>query len=243
MVARALEQLWLQCASWRIELSRAHLSLLNDYAELLSSYELANVIGTTNTEDIVLEHLMDSLSCFLVGDLHSQNSVVDVGTGAGLPGVPLAIVRPELHITLLEATEKKVRFLQYVKEALSLQNVRVLHARAEQAGEWPAYRETFDLAVARALAALPVVVEYCAPLVRTGGTILAMKARLSEEELLKGTAASWELGLALRGVLEVKYRVPLHQKERRLVVLDKVEATPDRFPRRVGIAKKRPLGL
>ena len=232
----------LHCASWGIDLSKGQLSLFNEYAKMLSHYPLANIIGTTTPEDIILEHLMDSLSCFLLDDLHHTASVVDVGTGPGLPGIPLAIARPELHVALLEVTEKKVRFLNYAIEALGLQNLQVLHGRAEQIGESLEYRGTFDLAVARALAALPVVVEYCAPLVQIGGSVLAMKARLSEEELAKGTNASRELKLAVRQVLAVSDRIPLQRKERRFVVLDKVEATPDRYPRRVGMAKKRPLG-
>ena len=243
MVTQPLDHLRLHAASWGIDLSRAQLSIFNEYAGLLSTYRLANIIGTTNKEAIILEHLIDSLSCFLIEDLHRKTSIVDLGTGAGLPGIPLAIARPELHVALLEVTEKKVRFLNHAKEELGLKNLQVLHARAEKIGELLAYRETFELAVARAVAPLPVLLEYCAPLVHTGGAILAMKARLSKEELAKGIKASQELRLAIRDVTDVKYRIPLHQKERQLVVVDKVEATPDRFPRRIGRANKRPLGL
>jgi 16S rRNA (guanine527-N7)-methyltransferase len=238
-----MEQLKLQSGYWGVELDRSQLSLLSEYADLLAGYELANIIGTRDRDRIILEHLTDSLSCYIVEDLRRVDSVVDVGAGAGLPGIPLGIVRPELRVALLEATEKKVRFLEYARAALGLQNIEVLHARAEDAGRKPAYREAFELATARALAALPVVVEYCAPFVRTGGMILAMKGRLPEEELSKGVAASHQLGVELREVREVKYRAQLPHKERRLVVLDKVDATPGKFPRRVGLAKKRPLGI
>ena len=159
-----------------------------------------------------------------------------------MPGVPLAISRPDLRVTLLEATERKVRFLDYTRKRLGLRNLDLIQGRVEDAGEKAAYRETFDLAVARALAELPVVVEYCAPLVRVGGEIVAMKGRLTEEELSRGVAASRELGLEIREVREVKYRAELPQKERRLVVFKKILATPERFPRRAGLAKKRPLG-
>lgn len=239
----SLEQLRLQMMDWGLGLDESRLSLLSQYADLLSGYGLANVIGTRDRDDILLDHLVDSLSCFISEDLNQARSIVDVGTGAGLPGVPLAIVRPKLRVTLLEATEKKVRFLDYVREKLGLRNVEVLHARVEDVGSGSAYRETFDIATARALAALPVVVEYCAPLVRVGGTILAMKGRLTEEELEQGIAASGELGVELREVKQVTQRTPLSQKERRLVVLSKIRATSERFPRRVGQAKKRPLGI
>ena len=237
-----LEQLRLQAEGWGVRLSRSQLSLLSDYADLLAGYELANVIGTRERHRIILEHLSDALSCYVIEDLRRVRSVIDVGAGGGLPGIPLGIVRSEVRVVLLEAVEKKVRFLKYARAALSLSNIQVLHARTEGAGKNPVYREAFDLTTARALAALPVVVEYCAPFVRVGGTILAMKGRLAEEELFMGEAASRELGVELREVREVKHHAQLPQKERNLVVLDKVGATHSRFPRRVGVAKKRPLG-
>src|ERR687893_2817244 len=238
----AIEQLRLQTSDWGIDLEASQLALLSVYADLLAGYELANVIGTRDPGKIVVEHLCDSLSCLLIGDLWSSRSVIDVGTGGGLPGVPLAISRPDLRVTLLEATERKVRFLDYTRKRLRLQNLDLIQGRVEDEGRKAAYRETFDLAVARALADLPVVAENCAPLVRVGGEILAMKGRLTEEELSRAAAASRELGLEIREVREVKYRAELPQKERRLVVFQKILATPERFPRRPGLAKKRPLG-
>jgi 16S rRNA (guanine527-N7)-methyltransferase len=236
-----MEQLRLQARDWEIELERSQILRLSTYADLLMNYELANIIGTRDRDKIVLEHLTDALSCLLVEDLRSATSLIDVGTGGGLPGIPLAIVQPSLRVTLLEATEKKVRFLEHTQSTLGLQNSQVLHARAEDAARESRYREAFKLATARALAALPVVIEYCAPLVRPRGTILAMKGRLPEEELSMGVAASGELGLQLREVRTVKCRASLPQKERQLVVFDKVAVTSDRFPRKAGLAKKRPL--
>ena len=242
MMATAIEQLRVQVRSWGIELDRSQLSLLGEYADLLAGYELANVIGTKDRKQIVLEHLVDSLSCLSAEGVQWNDTLLDVGTGGGLPGIPLSVTCTELRVTLLEATEKKVRFLEYVKMELNLGNLEVLHARVEDVGRKPEFRETFDLATARALAALPVVIEYCAPLVHPGGKIVAMKGRLSEAELSQGIKASRELGVELHEVLEVDYHVQLPQKERRLVVFDKIRATPDKFPRRVGLAKKRPLG-
>ena len=238
-----IEKLRLQSMDWGVELDPTQLSLLGEYADLLAGYELANVVGTKSRHKIVLEHLLDALSCYVVEDLCRGDSLIDVGTGGGLPGIPLGIARPELHVTLLEAVGKKASFLENARVKLGLPNLEVLHARAEDAGRKLGYKENFDIVVARALAALPVVVEYCAPFVRMGGTILAMKGQLPEEELTNGIAASRKLGVELRDVREVKYRTQLPQKERRLVVLDKVQETPDMFPRRVGLAKKRPLGI
>ena len=242
MVEKAIEQLRLQSAEWGIALNRAQQLLLSTYADLLAGYNLANVVGTSDRDEIIVEHLLDSLSCFIVKDLWQARTVVDVGAGAGLPGIPLAIVRPGLRVALLETTEKKARFLNHAQDVLGLCNLEVLHERAEEAGRKPDRREASDLATARALASLSVVVEYCAPLVRPGGVILAMKARLSEEELSTGVAASHDLGAELREVRVVEHEDQLPQKERRIVVFDKVGRTPRKFPRRVGVAKKRPLG-
>ncbi|MEJ7871257.1 MAG: 16S rRNA (guanine(527)-N(7))-methyltransferase RsmG [Rubrobacteraceae bacterium] len=241
-MTRELDQLWLQCNEWGLHLDESCLPSLGSYAEFLATYSLANVIGTQDIEHIILDHLLDSLSCLTVDQLGRAVSIVDVGTGGGLPGVPLAIARPELSVTLLEATEKKARFLEEMRTQLGLRNVRVVRVRAEELGRMPEYRDAFDLATARALATLSVVLEYCAPLVRLGGQIISMKAKLSEEELSAGIRASTQLGVRLREIHEVHYQPPLAQKERQLLVFDKVINTPSTFPRRVGLAKKRPLG-
>jgi 16S rRNA (guanine527-N7)-methyltransferase len=242
-VRTAIERLQLQCESWGLDLAPSRLSLLTVYADLLATYDLANIVGTKDREQIILEHLTDSLSCLLDGCIGPGDYVVDVGTGGGLPGVPLSVTSPEIKMSLLESSEKKVRFLEYASLKLNLGNVEILHGRAEDVGRKPQYRENFDLATARALAPLPVILEYCAPLVGTGGAILAMKGRLPEEELTQGIEASRQLGVELRKVLKVDYIAQLPQKERRLVIFNKLYETSDRFPRRVGLAKKRPLGV
>lgn len=160
-----------------------------------------------------------------------------------MPSIPLSIVCSDLQVTLVEATKKKVNFLEHVKAELQLSNLKILHARAEEVGRIPNFREAFDLATARALAELAVVIEYCAPLVREGGRIVSMKGRLEDEELSAGLKACSQLGVELHEVRQVQYRPSLLQKERRLVVLDKTSITPSSFPRRTGLAKKRPLGM
>lgn len=237
-----MEHLRLQCAAWGLELDSVKLSSLDLYADLLTGYSLANVVGTKDREQIVLGHLLDSLSCTTVAQTWSARSIVDVGAGGGLPGVPLSIVRPDASLTLIEAAEKKVRFLQYIKAELELSNLLILHARAEEVGRDPTYRETFDLATARALATLGVVIEYCAPLLRRDGYIISMKGKLSEEEFSGAVAASEILKVEVEQVQPVEYQPQFSPKHRRLVVLRKVEITPKNFPRKVGLAKKRPLG-
>ena len=239
---RAIELLRLQSAEWGIELESAQLSQLSAYADLLVNYRRANIIGSSDRDNIVLEHILDSLSCLLVKDLYRVHAVIDIGTGGGLPGIPLSIARPELHVTLLEATLKKALFLKDARETLTLHNTEVLQARAEDVGVRTAYREAFELATTRALALLPVILEYCAPLLKPGGTVLAMKGRLPGDELTQGIRASRKLGMVLREVKKVKHNTQLPQKERSLVVFDKVAPITKAFPRRAGLAKKRPLG-
>jgi 16S rRNA (guanine527-N7)-methyltransferase len=240
-VTTAMEQLQRQCREWGIVLDPFQLVLLSTYADLLATYTLANVIGTNDRETIVLDHLLDSLTCLTAKSMFGECSLVDVGTGAGLPGIPLAIACPQLRVTLLEATEKKVRFLKYARAQLGLANLDILHARAEETGRELRYRDAFDLAVARAVASLAVVVEYCAPLVRPGGHMLAMKGQLGEDELSAGSVAAHELGAQLRKVRQVDYYPHVPQKKRQLVLFNKVGDTPGAFPRRVGLAKRRPL--
>lgn len=238
----AIEQLRLQVEAWGIGLDDSLLPYLEQYAHLLAGYNLANVIGVADQSQIVTDHLLDSLSCLSFEDFDSAGSLVDVGTGGGLPGVPLGIARPGLSVTLLEATEKKVKFLKYAQEELRMWNMQLLNSRAEEVGKESKYRETFQVATTRAVAALPVIAEYCAPLVQVGGTILAMKGRLPDEELAQGVKAGSELGLEFQEVLQLEYLKELRQKERRIVVFKKVAATSKSFPRRTGLAKKRPLG-
>src|SRR5919202_1247845 len=167
----AITQLQLQAEDWGVRLEHASLERLSKYARVLATYEAANVIGTKDMDKIILEHLLDSLSCLTFAGVQAARTLIDVGSGGGLPGIPLSIAAPHLQVTLLEATEKKVRFLEHVRTQLNLENLQVLHARAEDIGVRSEYRETFDLTTTRALASLPVVLEYCAPLVRVEGTI------------------------------------------------------------------------
>lgn len=230
-----------QSESWGVSLEESQIGVLLDYAEVLSAYERANVVGTRDVESLVREHVLDSLSCRLFAPARSASTVVDVGAGAGLPGIPLAITAPAASVVLLEATRKKAEFLEHAVSTLGMENVRVVNGRVEDYGQQSRSRESFDLATARALAELPVVVEYLAPLLRVGGYGIAMKARLSEEEAEAGKVAASAVGARVSHVLEVPFLA--EEKERRLVIVEKVRRTPARFPRAVGQSKKKPLGM
>ena len=165
--------------------------------------------------------------------------LIDIGSGAGFPGIVLKIAYPGLQLTLVKSVGKKTDFCRHVVKTLGLDNVEVIQERAENIGQCSAYREQFDWAVARAVAALPVLVEYLLPLVRVGGNMLAMKGESGPAESHASEHALRMLGGHLRQLLPVT--LPGVAEERYLVIVDKVAATPTRYPRRVGIPTKRPL--
>ena len=238
----AMQLLADQVEAWGSPLKPEKIVLLRQYAQLLAGYNEANVIGTKELPEILLNHVLDSLSCLSLADLELQGSLVDVGSGGGLPGIPLAITRSVLAVTLLEATEKKVKFLRLARENLELPNLSIKSGRAEDAGIKGRGREKFQVAVTRALASLPVVVEYCAPLVQEGGWILSMKGLPEQDELHAGGKAAKKLGAELTEVTQISLLPELEQKQRQIVVFRKTGPTPTGYPRRVGLAKKRPLG-
>jgi 16S rRNA (guanine527-N7)-methyltransferase len=238
-----LELLRLQSAEWGLALDSADVARLGSYARLLWTYEEANVIGTRALSEIVLDHVLDSLSCFLFERLGVARSMVDIGSGGGLPGVPIKIVAPRPRTTLVESTAKKARFLRRVGQTLMLEGVEVANARAEEVARTEAHRGVHDVATARAVARLSVVAEYCVPLLRVGGCVISMKGKIEDEELREGERAAKELGAKISRIIRVPRLPELGEKERRLIILEKVEATPAEYPRKVGIPAKKPLGV
>jgi len=216
------------------------------YEELIAWNERANLTTITDCEEVQIKHFLDSLSCLLaIDELPSAIShmpsakVIDVGTGAGFPGLPIKIIRPEVRLTLLESVGKKTDFLKHVVERLGLDGVEVLRGRAEEFGRKPAHRERYDIALARALAELPVLVEYALPFCRVGGVFIAQKGAEIEEEIEAAQKAMATLGGRLRQVIEVQ--LPTLGRPRHLIVMEKVAPTPAKYPRRPGIPAKRPI--
>lgn len=231
-----------QLSDWGLGLGDDAEKRLLSYAGLLSRYEKANVIGTRDFEEILNRHVLDSLSCLLCAPLFEARKVADIGSGGGLPGVPLAIVLPGAEVTLLEATGKKATFLRYVSEQLELTNVRVADVRVEEFAWDEANRGTFDVCTVRALARLSVVAEYSLPLLRLGGTVVAMKGRLDAEERDVGARALGVLGGRVREEVPVRYSSDEEQGERRLLLVEKTRETPGIYPRRTGVPARSPLG-
>ncbi len=226
-----------------IVLKESHLALFQTYYEELVEWnQRFNLTAITDYEGVQIRHFLDSLSCLLAlprAELQAGARVIDVGTGAGFPGLPLRIVCPGMRLTLLEATRKKVDFLEHLLRRLGLMDVEVIHARAEDMGHRPGYREGYDWALARALAEMPTLAEYLLPLVRVRGAILAQKGESAPAEVHAAEEAIRILGGRLRKLVPVG----LHglAETRYLVIVDKVAATPEKYPRRPGIPEKRPL--
>jgi 16S rRNA (guanine527-N7)-methyltransferase len=222
------------------ELSSRQLDAFAWYSSELREWnQRFNLTAIKDTAGIEIRHFLDSLTCYLAMNVKPGDTVVDVGTGAGFPGIPLKILCPKMELTLIEATRKKVEFCNHVVAGLGLENVEVVHGRAEDTARDGRYREAYDIALARAVAPLPVLVEYLLPFLKIGGRAIAQKGETAHAEAHDAEAALVLLGgrvdrlipVELPGVVETRY----------LVVLKKLVATPEKYPRRAGMPEKRPL--
>lgn len=229
-------------SDWDLSIDPEAKKLLLDYARILSRYEKANVIGTRDFDEILHRHVLDSLSCLIFAPLRSARKVADIGSGGGLPGVPLAVMLPDAEVTLLESTGKKAAFLRYASDTLGLDNVRVVNARVEETAREEAHRGLYDVCTARALARLSVIAEYSLPLLRTGGYVVAMKGREDADERTEGERASMVLGGRVCDEIVVSQVPGVEEKDRRLVVVEKIGETPHVYPRRTGRPVRNPLG-
>jgi 16S rRNA (guanine527-N7)-methyltransferase len=224
-----LERLRRGAAAFDLRLDDAQLERFRRLADLLEDWNRRFNLTRIPPEETVALHFLDSLSVARAHPLRPALLVIDVGTGAGFPGLPLKIACPGIDLVLLDATRKKLRFLEAAAEALGLEGVEIVHGRAEEFGRDPLRRERFDLVVARAVARLPALAEYLLPLAKVGGTALAMKTAPPDEEIAEARAAIAALG----GEIEAVARVVLPETgiERALISLRKRRPTPARYPR------------
>lgn len=222
-----------------ISLSPTQVNVFEVYQrELVDWNARYNLTAIRDEEGIRIKHFLDSLTCLKVINKPPKR-LIDVGTGGGFPGIPLKILMPGMQLTLVESVGKKVKFCQHIVDTLKLENVQVLQQRAEELGQDPAHREQYDWAVARAVANLPILAEYLLPLVRVNGAMLAQKGHTGPTEAQKAENAIRLLGGHLRQLQNLT--LPGVVEERYLIVIDKVAATPVKYPRRVGIPSKKPL--
>lgn len=199
--------------------------------------EKINLTAIKDEKEFIVKHFIDSLSG--VTFLKPAGRLIDIGSGAGFPGIPLKIYYPQLEVCLVESVGKKAEFIEAAAKTLELQGVSVVNARAEEIGRDGRFREQFDFAVCRAVSELAVIAEYCLPLVRVGGSFLAYKGNKSEEELAKAGGALKLLGGTLKGAHQIK--LPFLGDLRTLIEVRKFESSPEKYPRRTGVPAKRPL--
>jgi 16S rRNA (guanine527-N7)-methyltransferase len=214
-------------------------ALVNFERELLKWNEKFNLTAIRDTESIRTKHFLDSFSCVLAWKENPPKHLIDVGTGAGFPGIPLKILYPSMRLTLVESVGKKAAFCRHAVETLKLDAVEVVAARAEDVGQMSGHREEYDWAVARAVATLPVLAEYLLPLIQVGGAMLAQKGESGPMETHQAENALKLLGGLVRQLIPVA--LPGVAEDRYLVVVDKVAATPPQYPRKPGIPAKKPL--
>ena len=209
------------------------------YEMLAEKNQVMNLTAITEYEDVMKKHFIDSVSLVKACDLTGNMSVIDIGTGAGFPGLALKIAFPDLELTLLDSLNKRILFLNEVINKLDLQGIEAVHSRAEDYARQDNYRENFDLCVSRAVANLSTLSEYCLPFVKEGGMFIAYKSERIFEELSAANRAISILGGELER--QVEFTLPNSDIYRNLVVVRKKTATPERFPRKSGLPGREPL--
>ena len=226
-------------SSWNFTLSDNQIKQLDLFYELLvEKNKVMNLTAITEFDEVIVKHFADSLSiCTVLPD--SVNSVCDLGTGAGFPGIPMAIAYPELQFTLIDSLNKRIKFLQEVVDALGLTNVTLIHARAEEAGRNKLYREKFDLVVSRAVANISTLSEYCLPLVNIGGYFISFKSGDVKEEIDASGSAIKKLGGSINK--PVYFSLPDTDINRSFLIINKEKNTPKAYPRKAGTPSKEPL--
>ncbi|MDV6378822.1 16S rRNA (guanine(527)-N(7))-methyltransferase RsmG [Sporosarcina sp. GW1-11] len=223
-----------------IELSDVQKQQFKRYFEVLVEWnEKMNLTAITDAPSVYLKHFYDSITSSFYVDLTAVESICDVGAGAGFPSVPLKICYPHLQVTIVDSLNKRINFLNHLAGELELENVAFVHARAEDFGRNPKYREQFDLVTARAVARLSVLSELCLPIAKVGGLFVSMKGAAASEELQEGAKAVKLLGAKLQE--EHEFLLPEENSERHIFIFKKSKQTPKKYPRKPGVPNKTPI--
>ena len=239
MINFNIEKIAPLCEEFGIILDETKIKKLNLYGNLLIEWnEKINLTAITEPEDVLIKHFYDCILFFKHNEVPVGASLIDVGTGAGFPGLVLKIVREDLKVTLLDSLNKRINFLKDVIEKCELHDIEAIHSRAEDGGKNPVYREKYDIACARAVANMPVLMEYCTPFVKVGGRFIAMKGPSAEEEVALCDNAIKILKMEKPKIICEK--LP-NNDPRTFVIFKKISQTPPKYPRNSGNISKQPL--
>lgn len=228
-------------SSYQIELTDVQMERFQQYYDLLVEWnQKINLTAITEYEEVIKKHFLDSclLLCKYSCELFKGKRMIDVGTGAGFPGIPLALLLPETQFTLVDSLNKRVEFLSLVIQTLQLENVEVYHGRAEDLGRDEHFREQYDYCVSRAVAELPLLLEYCSPFIKVNGRLLLYKSKKMHEEIEKSDNALQTLNCQVK---DYKLLTSDKEFERYMLEIEKIEITPEKYPRKAGKPKKKPL--
>jgi 16S rRNA (guanine527-N7)-methyltransferase len=234
------EQFTKMLAEKGISLTPVQLEQYETYYETLVEWnEKMNLTAITEKEDVYLKHFFDSVSASFYFNFDQPIHVCDVGAGAGFPSIPIKIAFPKIHVTIVDSLNKRINFLEHLASQLKLEHVRFIHDRAETFGQASEHREAYDVVTARAVARMSVLSELCLPLVKIGGTFIAMKGSSGKEELRDGKKAMSLFG----GVLEETYSfsLPFEESERNVFLITKKKSTPKKYPRKPGTPNRNPI--
>lgn len=234
------EKLRVLCEKNGIQLSDEQLKQFSIfYDHMIEMNQVMNLTSITEEDEVILKHFYDSMSVIKYYDFHDQMNVIDVGTGAGFPGIPLAILLPNVQFTLMDSLNKRITFLKEVVQKCGLKNVECIHSRAEELAKDGDYRENYDVCVSRAVANLSVLLEYCIPFIKKGGKFISYKSISSEEELTDSKNAQNKLCCKLK--VNISFELPDTDIKRNFLIFEKFDHTADKYPRNNGIPRKKPL--
>ncbi|WP_037353803.1 16S rRNA (guanine(527)-N(7))-methyltransferase RsmG [Selenomonas sp. FC4001] len=234
------EELTKAAAEYGISLNDTQMEQYNRYFELLVEWnEKINLTAITEPKEVAIKHMIDSITAYDEKLFKDGTTVIDVGTGAGFPGLPLKIFCPEIKLTLMDSLNKRIKFLQTVVEELGLKDVECVHARAEEGARNKKYRESFDIAVSRAVARLPILCEYCLPFVKKGGHFIALKGMQYHDEAEEAAKAIKVMGGSKTEIRPVK--LPELDDKRAVIIINKTMPTPKAYPRKAGTPTKNPI--
>ncbi len=220
------------------KINNNQLEMFYKYMQLLLKWnEKINLTAITDEDEIILKHFVDSLT--VLKYINENDKIIDVGTGAGFPGIPIAIMMPNVKITLLDSLNKRINFLNEVIKELDLKNVETIHSRSEDCGKDILYREKFDISIARAVANLSTLSEYLLPFIKTGGKMICMKGSEIEEELKNAQYAIKVLGGKI--IARDEFTLPESDIKRNIIIVKKEQYTPKMYPRKAGLPAKEPI--